>query len=146
MERPKILLVDDDKNILEVLKMRLESKGYSITTAENGSEAVEKIMKERFNLIISDLRMSVMNGMELMQEIMNIDPDLPIIILTAHGTIENAVEAMQKGAYSYITKPFDDENLLLHIKNALEKQRLTSEIKSLKGILKEKYSFENIIG
>jgi len=144
--KEKILLVDDDKNILEVLKMRLESKGYSIATSENGIDAIDRIKKEKINLVISDLRMSVMNGMEMMQEITNIDPELPIIILTAHGSIENAVEAMQKGAYSYITKPFDDEDLLLHIKNALEKQRLTSEIKNLKGILKEKYSFDNIVG
>ncbi|MBI5043891.1 MAG: sigma-54-dependent Fis family transcriptional regulator [Nitrospirae bacterium] len=145
-EKEKILLVDDDKNILEVLKMRLESKGYTVSTSENGAEAIELVKKDRFNLVISDLRMSVMNGMVLLEEIMNIDPELPIIILTAHGSIENAVEAMQKGAYSYITKPFDDEDLLLHIKNALEKQRLTSEIKNLKGILKEKYSFDNIVG
>lgn len=146
IERERILLVDDDRNILEVLKMRLESKGYSVTASDNGPDAIEKVKKEGVDLIISDLRMTEMNGMELMQEVINIDPEMPIIILTAHGSIENAVEAMQKGAYSYITKPFDDEDLILHIKNALEKHRLTSQIKDLKDQLKEKYSFENIIG
>lgn len=142
----KILVVDDDPNIVEVIKMRLESEGFEVSTAYSAEEALFEAKNDIFNLCITDLKMSDMNGMMLMEEMLIINPEMPVIILTAHGTIENAVEAIQKGAYSYITKPFDQKELILQIRNALEKQKLTHKIKNLRAIVQEKYSFENIIG
>lgn len=146
MSPEKIIVVDDDINILELIKMRLEDAGYKVTTAINGEEALIKAKDEIFNLLITDLKMSPKNGIKLMEELLLINPEMPIIILTAHGTIESAVEAIKKGAYSYLTKPFDHKELILHIKNALEKQKLTHKIKNLQTIIQEKYSFDNIVG
>src|SRR3990167_4168023 len=105
MSGEKILVIDDDANILEVLQMRLRSWGYHITIARNGKKATTILSSTPCNLVIIDLRLSEENGIELMEEIIGYYPNLPIIILTAHGSIESAVEAMGKGAYSYITKP-----------------------------------------
>jgi two-component system response regulator GlrR len=146
MANEKILVVDDDPNIVEVIKMRLESEGYEVSTALSAQEALNEAQNDIFNLAITDLKMADMNGIMLMEELLLIDPEMPVIILTAHGTIENAVEAIQKGAYSYITKPFDPKELTLQIRNALDKQKLTHKIKSLQSIIQDKYSFDNIIG
>ncbi len=145
MSEENILVIDDDTNILEVIQMRLKSWGYRVTTARDGKEAKIALSTTLFNLVIIDLRLSEENGIELMVEVIRSYPNLPIIILTAHGTIESAVEAMRKGAYSYITKPFNNEDLLLHIKNALEKQLLKKEIEHLRSQLDEQNNFWQII-
>ncbi|MGQ3684492.1 MAG: sigma-54-dependent transcriptional regulator [Candidatus Loosdrechtia sp.] len=145
MLKEKILVIDDDINILEVIQMRLRSLGYEVTIARNGNEAKAALSAAAFNLIILDLRLAEEDGIELMEEITGCYPVLPIIILTAHGSIESAVEAMRKGAYSYLTKPFNSEELSVLIKNALEKQRLTREIEHLKSKLSDQQNFRNII-
>ena len=98
-----------------------------------------------FDLSIVDLQLIRQDGISLMEEFHLILPDMPVIILTAYGSIESAVEAMKRGAYSYLTKPFDDQDLLLQIERALENRRLTIEIKRLKGLLEERYNFTNIV-
>ena len=145
MTTGRILVVDDDSNLLEIIRLRLESAKYKVTTVITGELAIEANKKEVFDLAVIDLQLSNMNGLSLMKDIHLMHPDIPVIILTAYGTIESAVEAMQKGAYTYLTKPFDPRELLFHIENALEKRRLTSEIRRLKGFLEEKYDFANII-
>src|SRR3989337_798322 len=145
MSNEKILVVDDDNSILEVIQMRLKAWGYNVAVAKNGTEAKAALSSTPFNLVIIDLRLSEEDGLDLMEEILTSHPNLPIIILTAHGTIESAVEAMRKGAYSYLTKPFDPRALLLQIERALENHRLTSEVKRLKGLLEERYDFANIV-
>jgi len=124
MAHEKILVVDDDENILEVIKMRLEAVGYNIATAISGDQAVIKGKEELFDLVITDLKMSPKNGIELMEELLLINPEIPIIILTAHGTIENAVEAVKKGAYSYLLKPFDNKELILHLIQHLQTYKI----------------------
>ncbi|MFO0794942.1 MAG: sigma-54 dependent transcriptional regulator [Candidatus Brocadiaceae bacterium] len=146
MANEHILVIDDDANILEVIQMRLKSWGYHVTTARDGKEVKMALSVTPFNLVIIDLRLSDENGIEIMEKIIAIHPNLPIIILTAHGSIESAVEAMKKGAYSYITKPFNNEDLALHIKNALEKQKLTKEIEHLRKQIDEQHNFKPIIG
>ena len=146
MPGEKILVIDDDANILEVLQMRLKAWNYHVTIARNGNEAKTALSTISFNLAIIDLRLSEENGIKLMEEIISNYPNLPVIILTAHGSIESAVEAMRRGAYSYITKPFNNEDLSLHIKNALEKQLLTREIEHLRSQLDEQNNFKHIIG
>ena len=147
MSNEKILVVDDDNSILEVIQMRLKAWGYNVAVAKNGTEAKAALSSTPFNLVIIDLRLSEEDGLDLMEEILTSHPNLPIIILTAHGSIESAVEAMRKGAYSYITKPLvNNEDLATHIKNALEKQRLTQEIELLRSQLDEQRDFRHIIG
>ena len=146
MPSEKILVIDDDASILEVIQMRLKALGYHVTVAKDGNEAKAALSATRFNIAILDLRLSEEDGIELMEEIIRYYPGLPIIILTAHGSIESAVEAMRKGAYSYITKPFNSEDLSIQIKNALEKQRLTQEIEHLRSQLnEERHNFKHII-
>ncbi len=141
----KILVIDDDGNLLEVIRMRLESANYEVVTALNEEDATAAAGKELFDLCIIDLQLARRDGISLMKDIHEIIPGLPVIILTAYGTIESAVEAMKKGAYSYLTKPFDPRELLLQIEMALENRKLASEIKRLKGLLEEKYNFANIV-
>src|SRR5919108_147903 len=145
MASGKILVVDDDANLLELVKIRLESAGYDVAATLESGDAMAAIRTQPFELCLIDLMLSDRDGISLMEEIHRFNPDLPTIILTAHGTIESAVEAMRKGAYSYLTKPFEPQDLLLQIDRALEHRRLNSEIKRLKGLLEEKYDFANII-
>lgn len=146
MPKEKILIIDDDASILEVLQMRLKALGYSVSIAKDGDEAKTALFLNKINLVLVDLRLSEENGIELMGDIIKNYPKLPIIIITAHGSIESAVEAMRKGAYSYITKPFRNDDLAVQIKNALEKQRLTQEIEYLRNQLDERNNFNPIIG
>src|SRR4030067_3476442 len=141
----KILVVDDDRNLLELLKIRLESAGYDVFTALEEEEAMEAVKNQPFDLSIVDLQLLHQDGISLMKEVHLILPEMPVIILTAYGSIESAVEAMKKGAYSYLTKPFEPQDLLLQIEKALENRRLNIEIKRLKELLEERYDFTNIV-
>jgi two-component system response regulator GlrR len=142
----KILVVDDDETILKLLKMRLEATGYQVFTASQSQEALKIVETEAINLALVDLKLNGENGIDLMKNLHKINPILPIIILTAFGTVKTAVEAMSKGAFSYLTKPFDNDELLLQIRNCLDRNRLSVEVKKLRGIIKERYGFDNIVG
>jgi len=142
----KILVVDDDRNILQVIKMRLVSGEYQVVTAGDAKEALKLAEEESFDLVVLDLKLDGQDGISLMEDIHHINPDIPVIILTAYGTIKSAVNAMKKGAYGYLTKPFDGHELLVQIDNCLEKKRLSTEVKSLRQLVKKKYGFDNIIG
>ncbi len=141
----KILVVDDDGNFLKLIRMRLELAGYEVATALNEDEAIAIAKEEILALSIVDLKLVHRDGISLMEEMHSINPYMPIIILTAHGSIESAVEATKKGAYNYLNKPFDPQELLLKIESAIETQRLASEVRKLEGLLKERYDFKNII-
>jgi two-component system NtrC family response regulator len=141
-----ILIVDDEKNYRVVLEALLEPEGYEIFTAANAVDALKVIKESDIDLIITDMKMPGMTGMELLEETKAIKPDLPIIIMTAFGTIEMAVEAMKKHAYDYITKPFQNDALKLTIGKALENYRLIKENRLLNEALSDKYGFGNIIG
>lgn len=142
----KILVVDDDLNILKVLRMRLESGGYTVVTASESQKAKGKILEENFDLALLDLKLSETDGIDLMKDLREVDPDLPVIILTAHGTIESAVEAMKEGAYSYVTKPFDYRDLLVQIRHGIETSRLSREVKRLQSLVRADLEGQNIIG
>lgn len=141
----KILAVDDDANFLELIRIRLEVSGYDVITAPDEDEALVKARDETPDLAIVDLRLVRTDGISLMGRLHAINPYLPIIILTAHGSIESAVEAVKKGAYNFLNKPFDPEELLLQVEKALENRRLQAEVKRLEGLLEDKYHFKNII-
>ena len=141
----KILVVDDDANFLELVRIRLEVSGYEVITAADEDEALAKTTEGAPDLAIVDLRLARTDGISLMGQLQAINPYLPIIILTAHGSIESAVEAVKKGAYNFLNKPFDPEELLLQVEKALENRRLVAEVKRLEGLLEDKYHFKNII-
>ena len=141
----KILVVDDEKSMREILEIFLQNEEYSVSTANNGESAVEAIKNDIFDLVISDMKMPKMGGLELLKNIKEIAPDTVVVIVTAFGTTESAVEAMKHGAYDYIQKPFQMDNIRLVIKNALEKQKLRKDVSLLKEQLKAP-SLNNIIG
>jgi two-component system response regulator GlrR len=117
----------------------------AITAAIDAQEAIDLAAEHMFDMALLDLKLNGKDGIELMQDLHRFNPEMPVIILTAYGTIKSAVAAMKKGAYSYLTKPFDHEELLLQTQHCLERNRLTREVKNLKKIVKERYGFENII-
>jgi two-component system response regulator GlrR len=145
MSRAKLLVVDDDRNLLEIIKMRLESLEYEVVAVRDEEEARQAVTTHVFDLAVIDLQLANQDGITLMEEVHLLNPGLPVIILTAYGSIENAVEAMQKGAYTYLTKPFDARELKLHVDRALENRRLTVEVDRLKDLLAKRYDFKNIV-
>lgn len=145
MAKGQILIVDDNPNLLELIRIRLESADFEVTATGDETEAVNLVKEKLFDLCIVDLMLANGDGLALMDEFRGIHPEVPTIILTAHGSIESAVEAMRRGAYSYLTKPFEPNDLLLQIDRALENRKLNHEIQRLREILHERYDFANII-
>lgn len=145
MEKEQILLVDDDEGLLHLLKMRLSAEGFAVTSCTTGKDALDEAKKKMFDLAITDLRLRGEDGLDVTEELLRIHPGLPVIILTAHGSIPNAVEAMQRGAFGYLTKPFDDKELKATIEKALSQQRMSKEIQRLKSLVKELYGLENVV-
>jgi two-component system response regulator GlrR len=141
-----ILVVDDDRNILNVIQMRLEAEGYRVLKALNSNQALTFLGDNDIDLALVDLRLKDEDGITLMDDIHRANPDLPIIILTAHGSINSAVEAMKRGATNYLTKPFNYQELLLQIQNCLEKSELSKEVNTLRNICAVQFGFKNIIG
>jgi two-component system NtrC family response regulator len=141
-----ILIVDDEKNYLVVLEALLSPEGYEIITADNARAALRLIEESDLDLVLTDMRMPGMNGMELLEQFKRIKPEVPVIMMTAYGTIERAVEAMKKHAYDYITKPFQNEELKMTIRKALDNYRLVKENRRLSEALSERHRFSNIIG
>jgi DNA-binding NtrC family response regulator len=142
----KILIVDDEKRICSILTQILSEEGFTVKTVNSGEEAIETVASFDPVLIIMDQNMPGIDGIETMVRIKEKNPDRIVIILTAYGTIPLAVEATKKGAFDYLSKPFDNDELLIIIHRALEHRRLTEEVSQLKKQLQEKYSFTNIIG
>jgi two-component system response regulator GlrR len=145
MEQERILVVDDDEGLLHLLRMRLSALRFSVTPCTNGQDALAAARQETFDIAVTDLRLRAEDGLALTEELLRIQPGLPVIILTAHGSIPNAVEAMQRGAFGYLTKPFDDKELKATIDKALIQLRMTREIQRLKSLVKELYGLENVI-
>jgi two-component system, NtrC family, response regulator HydG len=140
-----ILVVDDDAAMSSAVCEVLRQTGYLPLSAQSGGEALEIVKQERPDLLISDLRMTEMTGHQLQQELQTISPDLPVVIITAFGTIESAVESMKLGARDFITKPFSNKQLLLVVSRALENRRLRQEVKQLRVELAHSYGLHNII-
>jgi len=140
-----ILIVDDERSMREVLEIFLKNEGYNVTTAGDGMTAIEAIQKDIFDLVITDLRMPNISGIDLLKTIKEISPDTVVVIITAFGTTESAVEAMKLGAFDYIQKPFRMDDIRLVVNNAIERQRLTEEVSILKRQVAVP-SLENIIG
>ena len=141
-----ILIVDDEKNYTLILAAILEDEGFETLTANSGPEALETLSQSDVDLVVTDMKMPTMDGIDLLEQIKKKDADLPVIMMTAHGTVEKAVEAMQKGAYNYILKPFDNERLVLYVNKAISMYRVVKENRQLRRAVEGRYSFHNIIG
>ncbi|MCB2148977.1 MAG: sigma-54 dependent transcriptional regulator [Deltaproteobacteria bacterium] len=141
-----ILIVDDEKNYTLILSAILEDEGFETLTANSGPEALETLSQSDVDLVVTDMKMPTMDGIDLLENIKKKDADLPVIMMTAHGTVEKAVEAMQKGAYNYILKPFDNERLVLYVNKAISMYRVVKENRQLRRAVEGLYSFHNIIG
>lgn len=128
----KILVIDDERAIRNTLREILEYEKFSVDDASDGAEGVKLIEKNKYDLILSDIKMPKMDGMEVLERIMTITPDTPVVLISGHGNIDTAVEALKKGAYDYIAKPIDMNRLLVTVRNALDKKQLVTETKTLK--------------
>jgi DNA-binding NtrC family response regulator len=146
MSNGRILVVDDDDSLRRVTQFQLEQAGYPVETAGSGNEALAALEKACFDLVITDLNMPGMTGLDLLKTLRAEYQEISIIIVTAYGSIESAVTAMKSGAYDYITKPVNQEELLLVIQRALAHHHLLEEVRALRESLNRKYGFENIIG
>jgi len=144
--KSRILVVDDEESIREFLEIMLKKEGYEVTTAEDGAKAKDILTKKSFDMVISDLQMPNMTGIELLRHVKESYPDLVFMMITAFGTTETAVEAMKLGAYDYLTKPFKIDEVRLNISNALRSKNLETEVRVLKKELVKEYSFQNMIG
>ena len=144
--KPKILVVDDELSIVEVLRALLKREGYSVKTASDGEEALDALRKDKFDLMISDIRMRPMDGITLLQKAREIQAHLAVIMMTAYAAVETAVEAMKNGAFDYICKPFKIDELLLTVQRALSYEHALAENEALKESLRTKYHFDNLVG
>ena len=142
----KILVVDDERSMRDFLSIMLKKAGYDVTTAIDGDEAVKILHKDIFDLVITDLKMPKVDGLQVLKTVKELSPDTVVIVITAFASTETTVEAMKEGAYDYITKPFQNDEMKIRIKKALEKRRLSAENILLKKQLKDRAVFDNIVG
>src|SRR5512137_1554989 len=136
-KKHRILIVDDESSLREVLSIMLHREGYQVDTAIDGAQAATRLRDHAYDLVISDIKMPRMTGLELLRHIKERSPETVVLMITAFSTTEEAVEAMKQGAYDYITKP---------VKNALERRELRQENLALKEELGKRYSFEGLVG
>lgn len=146
MNRGHILVVDDDENLRRVTQVQLEQCGYQVTAAPDGFQALAILRQTPQNLVLTDLKMPAMSGLDLLKRIRADYPETIVIVITAYGTVVTAVEAMKEGAYDYITKPVHPDELTLCIGRAMEHVHLLEEVRELRTSLDREYGFENIMG
>jgi DNA-binding NtrC family response regulator len=146
MAKARILVVDDEANARSALAEILKEEGYAAETAGDGFKALSKLEEFGPDLILSDLKMPGMDGVELLRKVKEQDPELPVVLMTAFGAVETAVSAMREGAVDYLVKPLNTDELLVVLERAFERTRLRKETSELRSQLKERYSFHNIVG
>jgi two-component system NtrC family response regulator len=146
MRTRTILVVDDDESLRRVTELQLEEAGYRVLTAASGEQALRILEEQSLPLVITDFKMPGLSGMELLKEVRSSFPETSVVMITAFGTVNRAVEAMKAGAYDYITKPIAYDELVLVVNRAMEHQELVEEVQNLRTNLDQKYGFENIIG
>src|SRR5713101_1363917 len=142
----RVLVIDDEAEIRESLETLLQLEGYAVASAATGNEGTALLGERTFDIVLLDLALPDKNGMDVLAEIRMLNPQQPVIMITAYGTVENAVRAMQSGATNFIQKPWDNEKLLADVRAAVARQRAEEENVQLKRALKQRYDFENIVG
>ena len=141
-----VLIIDDEEEIRESIELLLTSEGFSTATADSGEEGLKKIEENLYDLVLLDLMLPGKSGMEVQREIKRIDPTLPIVIITAIGAVETAVAAIKEGSFDYVTKPWNNEKLIVIVTNAIKQRQLASENLQLRRALKERFGYTNIVG
>ncbi|HSD21554.1 MAG TPA: sigma-54 dependent transcriptional regulator [Anaeromyxobacter sp.] len=144
-ERTRILVVDDEEIVRESLGGWLEKDGYTIATLPDGRSAIEKLKSERWSIMIVDLKMPGMDGLQVLEEVKKLQPDVAVVIMTAYATVDTAVTAMKMGAYDYLMKPFDPEELSLMMQKIVSQQSLVRENAVLRQALKQEYRFRDLL-
>lgn len=142
----KILIIDDEKSILDLLSVVFKKEGYRVRATLSAKKALELLNKEEFGLILTDIKLPEMSGFEILKRVRESKPDIAVVMITAYGNVKQAVEALKAGAFDYVVKPFDVDELKIIVAKALEKKRLQEENILLRKELKEKSSFETVIG
>jgi len=143
---PKILVVDDQRNMRTTLAMMLRGAGYEVDEAADGAQGADLGAKGAYDVVLTDLRMGPIDGLRVLQEVKQTQAMTEVIVMTAYGTIEGAVDAMRIGAFDYIQKPFTEHELLLKVQKALENRRLVGQVQAFASEFRERYGFENIVG
>src|SRR5215467_14373860 len=141
-----VLIIDDEEEIRESIELLLSSDGLSTDTAATGEEGLRKIEDHHYDLVLLDLMLPGKSGMEIQRDIKRIDPTLPVVIITAMGAIETAVTAIKEGSFDYVTKPWNNEKLLVVVANAIKQRMLSSENIQLRRALKERFGYSSIVG
>ncbi len=142
----KILVVDDEAIQRDIVRDILEDQGCEVVAVGSGPEALAYITASPVDVILTDLRMPGMDGVELLETVKQTEPEIVVVVITAYGSVESAVEAMKKGAYHYLSKPLGKDELTLVVQRALQSKQQSDEIRSLRRELQERYEFHNIIG
>ncbi len=144
--KANILVIDDEAEIRESLEVLLAAEGYAVDGAASGESGLKHLREKTFDLVLLDVMMPDKNGLEVLSEIRTMDPDLAVVMITAFGSVENAVAAIKGGARDFITKPWDNDKLLIDVENAVRNRQLIQENLQLKRALRERYNFPNIVG
>ncbi len=142
----RILVADDQRNMRTTLALMLKGSGHDVEQAVDGEEACAKVAEDTYDMVLTDLKMGKKDGIEVLRHVKEVSPLTEVIVMTAFGTIESAVEAMRIGAYDYIQKPFAEEELAVKVERAVEKRKLSGEVNALAAEFRERYGFANIIG
>ena len=141
----RVLVVDDEENFRHILSVILKKEKYEVDTASNGNEALQKISSDPFDQVLCDIRIPGMDGLDFLKEVQKIEAGTSVIMMSAYGTLDTAIEAMKQGAYDYISKPFKPDEVILTLRKAEERERLRKEIELLRKEIKKEYSFDNIV-
>ncbi len=144
--KARVLVVDDEPHQRDILQMILEGEGYDATVAGNARQAMDEARSGSFDVVLTDLKMPDKSGIELLSELQKTQPGVCVVLMTAHGSIDSAVEAMRRGAFDYLTKPLERDDLLLVLKRALERTRLVRENRMLHEQLRDRFRLDNIVG
>ncbi len=145
MNAPKILLIEDDASLATLLSLELKRKGFAVTAARNGREGLTKLADNGFDAVVTDLKLGDIDGLQVLQEAKKGQPELEVVVITGHGSIDTAVAAIKSGAFDYLTKPVEPEELAIVLGKALEHRSLLGEVRRLREEVKGKYSFEGIV-
>jgi DNA-binding NtrC family response regulator len=146
MEKARIMVIDDEESMCKFMQIMLKKEGYGVSSTQSGKEALEELRNSHYDLVIADLMMPEMNGLELLSKVKSIDPELNFIVMTAYASVDTAIEALKKGAFDYIAKPFKVDELKITIRKSLEQKRIAKENIDLKKQLKKEFSLDSFIG
>ena len=146
MDKAKILVVDDEESMCKFMEIMLKKEGYFVSTSQDGSTALERVKSEDYDLVIADLMMPEMSGLELLSRVKSVNPDLDFIVMTAFASVDSAIEALKKGAFDYITKPFRVDEIKIAVRKSLEQRKIARENIFLKKELQTKSDFDCFIG